>query len=53
MAEIKKDLKIRKGLVVSSIFMIIAGILAWIFPDTALLAAAIYLGVMLLISGVG
>ncbi len=53
MAEIKKDLKIRKGLVVSSIFMIIAGILAWIFPDTALLAAAIYLGVMFLISGVG
>lgn len=53
MTETKKHIKNRKGLIFSSIFMIIAGILAWIFPDTALLAAAIYLGMMFLISGFG
>ena len=53
MAETKKNLKIRKGLVLSSVFMIIAGILAWIFPDSALLAAALYLGVMFVVGGCG
>lgn len=53
MTETKKHIKTRKGLIFSSIFMIIAGILAWIFPDTALLAAAIYLGMMFLIGGFG
>ncbi|MBR1777349.1 MAG: DUF308 domain-containing protein [Alphaproteobacteria bacterium] len=53
MTETKKDLKVRKGLLLSSVFMIIAGILAWIFPDSALLAAALYLGVMFIISGCG
>ena len=53
MTEIKKNVKSRKGLIFSSIFMIIAGIMAWIFPDTALLAAAIYLGMMFLIGGFG
>ena len=53
MAETKKNLKIRKGLIVSSIFMIIAGILAWLFPDSALLAATLYLGVFFIISGCG
>ena len=33
--------------------MIIAGILAWIFPDSALLAAAAYLSVIFIISGCG
>ena len=51
MSEINKSAAGRKGLLVSSIMMILAGILAWIFPDTALLAAAIYLGVMMLVSG--
>ena len=53
MTEKQKTFKIRKGLLFSSIFMLLAGILAWIFPDTALLAAALYLGVMFLISGGG
>lgn len=53
MTETKKNLKIRKGLIVSSVFMIIAGIWAWVFPDSALLATAIYLGFIFIISGCG
>ncbi|MBR4127730.1 MAG: DUF308 domain-containing protein [Alphaproteobacteria bacterium] len=53
MTEERKDMKIRKGLIVSSVFMIIAGILTWFYPDTALLAAALYLGIMFLIGGSG
>lgn len=53
MAEMKKNLKIRKGLIVSGVFMILAGILACVYPDTTLLATALYLGLMFLISGGG
>ena len=53
MTEKKNSSKIRKGLIFSSIFMMIAGILTWFYPDTALLAAALYLGVMFLIGGGG
>ena len=53
MTEKKTTSKIRTGLVFSSIFMIIAGILTWFYPDAALLTAALYLGVMFLIGGGG
>ena len=53
MTEKQKKFTVRKGLIVSSVFMLIAGILAWTYPDTALLAAALYLGVMFLIGGGG
>ena len=51
MAEKKKNVKPRKGLVVSSVLMILAGLLSWAFPDSALLAAALYLGIIFLIGG--
>lgn len=53
MAEKNENRKIRKGLIFSSIFMIIAGVLVWFYPDTALLAAALYLGTMFIIGGGG
>lgn len=51
MSEVEKNIKVRKGLPVSGVLMIAAGILAWVFPDTAILAAAIYIGFLFLISG--
>jgi len=53
MTEKKENPKIRKGLIFSSIFMLIAGVLVWFYPDTALLAAALYLGTMFIIGGSG
>ena len=53
MAETNENRKIRKGLIFSSVFMIIAGIFIWFYPDTALLAAALYLGMMFIIGGSG
>lgn len=51
MTEKKENVKIRKGLLFSSIFMLIAGVSAWFYPDTALLAAALFLGMMFLVGG--
>ena len=53
MTEMKKKENMRTGLIFSRVFMMIAGILTWFYPDTALLAAALYLGVMFLIGGGG
>ena len=38
------NVKPSKGLLVFGVLMIIAGIFTWFYPDTALLAMALYLG---------
>ena len=48
-----KTIKVSKGGLIFGILMIIAGILTWLNPDTALLAMALYLGTVFLLGGIG
>ncbi len=46
------NVKPSKGLLVFGVLMIIAGIFTWFYPDTALLAMALYLGSVFLFGGI-
>ena len=47
------NIKVSKSVLVFGILMILAGIFTWFNPDTALLAMALYLGIVFLLGGVG
>lgn len=47
-----ENVKVNKGLLFFGILMIFAGVFTWFNPDTALLAIALYLGVIFLVGGV-
>lgn len=48
----ENNVKVSKGLLIFGILMILSGVFTWLNPDAALLAIALYLGIVFLLGGI-